>query len=288
MIDELRQRGAKNAAYLPCAADPEVHRPLPLTDDHIRRYGSPVSFVGAGYRNRIAAFRKLNLDDLRIWGNDWPESSIGELRIEDGARRINAEESCSVFNASQVNINLHSSNRHDGIHPNGDFVNPRTFEIAACGAFQLVDHRRELSELFSPEEEIVVYESIEELRRKIEYFLAHPEERQRIAGNSRRRLLECHTYVHRMRDALSQIEQKCPRLAERKRGPNYVASLLEAASGDTELEQFLSRFDTDRELTLDDIVGTIKQGAGKISRAEGIFLLMKEFRDWGRDKGVIA
>lgn len=29
----------------------------------------------------------------------------------------------------------------DGVEPYGDFVNPRTFESAACGAFQLVDSR---------------------------------------------------------------------------------------------------------------------------------------------------
>ena len=56
-----------------------------------------------------------------------------------------------VFNASRINLNIHSCNG-EGLDPEADFVNPRTFELAACGAFQLVDERCLRPELFTDQE----------------------------------------------------------------------------------------------------------------------------------------
>ncbi len=56
----------------------------------------------------------------------------------------------------------------------------------------------------------------------------------------------------------------------------------------TELGKFLGQFlDEDDELTLDRIADHIRKGRGELTDVEGIFLLMKEFRDWGVEKGVI-
>ena len=38
-----------------------------------------------------------------------------------------------------INLNLHSAMQGRGVNREGDFVNPRTFEVAATGAFQVVD-----------------------------------------------------------------------------------------------------------------------------------------------------
>ena len=74
----------------------------------------------------------------------------------------------------------HSSLNHEGVVPDGDFVNPRTFEIAACGGFQLVDRRSLLGELFE-EGELELFGDLAELRGKIDHYLARPEERNRFA-----------------------------------------------------------------------------------------------------------
>ena len=44
-------------------------------------------------------------------------------------------EAVKIFNASRINLNLHSSPYHLGINPEGDYVNPRTFDLAAAGPF---------------------------------------------------------------------------------------------------------------------------------------------------------
>jgi spore maturation protein CgeB len=286
--DELKALGVKHVEYLPCAADPEVHYPRELSVNEQARFGSDLSFVGAGYHNRQETFAQLQLTSLKIWGNDWPPDVSASRWVQEQGRRINTEESAKIFSATKINLNLHSSPNHQGVNPYGDFVNPRTFEIAACGGFQLVDQRSELGSHFKAEEEMVVFQNTEELPELIEYYLSHETERLQIAERSRQRVLSEHTYVHRMTQALDFLQQQLPRLRDRKRGPNYVSSLLQAAGKDRELAEFLSAFDSDQEVDLDQIVARIKIGEGKLSRPEGIFLLMKEFRDWGREKGVIA
>jgi len=285
--DALKAIGVKNVRYMPCAANPKVHKPLALTPEETKRFGSDVSFVGAGYLNRQQLFAQLPFPDFKIWGNDWPESSPVASRLQENGRRVTTEETAQIYGASKINLNLHSSSFHNGINPDGDFVNPRTFEIAACGAFQLVDDRAELCELFEPGRELTVFHNENEIPDLAKYYLEHEDERKETAELARKRVLEQHTYLHRMRDAVTFCELRFRRLAERKRGPNYVSSLKRAAGDDAELVEFLSAFPEDEEITLDQIVSRIKLGNGRLTRPEGLFLLMKEFRDWGREKGVI-
>lgn len=285
--EELRQAGARNVAYLPCAANPEVHRPLELSSADTARFGSAVSFVGAGYYNRQALFAGLNQPDFKIWGCDWPSNCAVASRVQEQGRRVTTEDTAAIYNATRVNINLHSSPNHEGVNPAGDFVNPRTFEVAACGAFQLVDARAELADLFEIGSELAVFRRAEELPELIAYYLSHDAEREAMASRARARVLREHTYSHRMQSAVEFLEARLPRLSERRPGANYAASLKAAAGSDRELQDFLAAFPDSEELSLDTIVSRIELGKGELTRPEGLFLLMKEFRDWGREKGVI-
>ena len=140
-FQELAAIGQHNVLYLPLAAHPEVHRPLDLTPAEARKFGSELSFMGAGYPNRRLAFREFAHRDFKIWGTEWEGDAILEPLVQLAGARIPSEDCVKIFNASAINLNLHSSIRADELVPAGDFVNPRTFEIAACGAFQLVDNR---------------------------------------------------------------------------------------------------------------------------------------------------
>ena len=96
------------------------------------------------------------------------------------------------------------------MHPEGDFVNTRTFEIAACGAFQLVDYRQALERHFDVDREVVCYRSVEELRALARYYLDKPEQRLKIARSGRDRVMREHTYAHRMRQMCAFIKKHRP------------------------------------------------------------------------------
>ena len=155
------------ALYLPLAALPKLHCPLELSALDLRRYGADISFMGAGYPNRREAFRQLAHLDFKIWGTEWDNEYALAPLVQQGGARISPEEAVKIYNASKINLNLHSSVNPKTLVTGGDFVNPRTFELAACRVFQLVDERTLLPELFAPDE-LATFSSMEDLKSKID------------------------------------------------------------------------------------------------------------------------
>jgi spore maturation protein CgeB len=283
----LEQMGVKHHYYLPLAADPEVHKVVELTEKERSEFASELSFLGAGYYNRAQFFLQLLNEDFKIWGTEWEANSPLRKVLQRNGARISTEDCVKIFNASAINLNLHSSSYHNGVNPHGDFVNPRTFEIAACGAFQLIDPRSELPELFQIGTEIETFKDIEELRRKKKYYLEHPEERKAIAESGQRRVLAQHTYRLRMEEMLYYIAKNEPEWRNKGESPNLARNLANAAGEDAELRNFFQRFSPEEELNIDKIANTIRQGKGELTQTEAVFLLMKEFYDWAREKKVI-
>jgi len=264
-------------AYLPCGFDPEIHRPLSLDAAARAEYGSEVAFVGAGYRNRRLAFRRFLDADFRIWGSDWTGAADLARVIQRGGTRITTEESVRIFNAADVNLNLHSSTYHDGVDPRGDFVNPRTFELAGCGAFQVVDRRTLLPPLFD-EHELALAASVAEMRELTRYYLAHPEERVPMASRARRRALAEHTYGRRVERLLGTVvahEQ------DRFLGRARVATVGDVVRGEpsSALGRFLGRFDPTTPFALDRLVGSIVEHEGALDEPEAIFLFLHQFEE---------
>lgn len=282
----LQENGVRHAHYLPVAADPSVHSPLDLTPDEAKRYGSELSHVGAGYFNRRRFFLNLLDHDFKLWGNEWEDATGLQTVLQDDGRRISTEETVRIFNASRININLHSSTYAQGVNPHGDFVNPRTFELAACGAFQIVDHRSLLAEMFEPGKEIAVFSDLDECKSLIEHYLAHPEEAQNIAEAGRSRVLREHTYAHRMTEAI-QVLREHASIQPVKLSGNTIAKMVEAAGDDDELREFLESIGhADETLTLAHIAEIIRKGEGALSRPEALFLLMNEFQLKAEEKGL--
>ncbi len=146
-LSELAEIGQPNGLYLPLAADQNFHKPLDLTSIEKRKFGSDISFMGAGYANRRVAFRELVTHDFKIWGTEWDDDHVLERLVQMKGARVSPEECVKIFNATKINLNLHSSVQAKELVTFGDFINPRTFELAACGSFQLVDKRTLLMEL---------------------------------------------------------------------------------------------------------------------------------------------
>jgi spore maturation protein CgeB len=276
-FEELLNAGIRNFHYLPLAADPHMHKKTEVTDEEKKYYGSDVSFVGAGYYNRRHLFKGLLDYDFKIWGTDWDMNSALAACVQRAGGRVDTEETALIFNASTININLHSSTYHRGINPFGDFVNPRTFEIAACGGFQLADRRSEMKGLFKEGEEIVFFEDLEDLRKKINHYLENPEERHRIAEKARQRVLREHTYENRMKDMLGFLADRDFQPGSGDGEGEVLTELIAEAAADRDLAEHLSRFSGKERITLTDIVQDIEASKGDLTKAETLFLVMNEF-----------
>lgn len=286
-LDKLAEAGAPFAGYLPQAADISIHHRVELTDAEKKEYGSDISFMGAGYPNRRKFFSGLLEAPLKIWGTEWDLFTPVGRRVVNQNQRLDPEEYVKIFNAARINLNLHSSLTHLGVDPIGDFVNPRTYEIAACGGFQLVDKRDYLVETFEIGKEIITFSDIDDLREKIEYYLAHPEKMEEISGAAKRRVLSEHTFVHRMARMVNIVStndyEKIKNVRQSRRGVNDVDSIL-SRTDNPELIKFLEKFKGDGQLSLSKVMQAISQGEGDLTRPESLFIIIDQILSAYRDE----
>ncbi|RMG44893.1 MAG: methyltransferase domain-containing protein [Candidatus Dadabacteria bacterium] len=268
-LSAIKSAGAGEVHYLPVACDPVVHTPLELSEEEKERWGSPISFVGAGYHNRQQMFASLANLPFKIWGTEWPQCKPFDRLVQEEGRRLKPEEYVKIFNATDININLHSSTERDGVDPYGDFLNPRTFELASCGAFQLCDERAYLSEVLEPGKEIITFKNRHDLQDKIRYYLERPEERREIAERAREKVLAAHTYNHRIHEMLSVIYSSKFEQLKRREKESPWTRMLERSKIDPELhERCKAAFERGEEPNLDGLVSDIVAGEGKLSETE--------------------
>jgi len=228
-LDDLRAAGAAHPAYLPMGCDPIAHAPVALSDAERLRFGADVSFAGSPYLNRRHVFTSLTDFDFKLWGDGWQHTPLASHAAGDGARL--GDDEFRIAAATRINVNLHSATHTTGLDPTPDYVNPRTFELASSNAFQLVDARDPLRELFEPDE-VVSFRDVRELRSLVSHYLAHHDERSAVAARARARALRDHTYVQRMRRVIA--ETLAPHLvagAQFDDTPRSMEDALAAAMG---------------------------------------------------------
>ena len=275
-FDDLAAVGQNNVLYLPLAAQPDFHKPVELRPAEQRKFGSDISFMGAGYPNRRIAFKELVNFDFKIWGTEWEGDHVLEPLVQLKGARVSPEDCVKIFNATSINLNLHSSVQANELVTGGDFINPRTFELAACGAFQLVDKRSLMEDAFS-DDELATFTSMQELSEKIEYFLIHPKERKQYAVQSRARVLKEHTYVNRMRTLIDFTTNRIhgwpkPRTASSIFSPDYPPEL------ERDIRNLLSQLGLPENVSFKDLVWAVRQQQGKLSGLDTAILFLDEWR----------
>ena len=285
-VDAFKNAGASHVSYLPLAADPTLHQPMILTPEDQRELGSDVSFLGAGYRNRreILPFLLDKEWSMKLWGNEWDRAGVLTSVLQRNGARIDTQTSVKIFNATSVNLNLHSYTG-GGFDPDGDSVNPRTFELASCGAFQVIDHRSLLPELFD-ESMMAVVRTPDELVPVVRKYLYEPELRKVMAEKSRKRVIDSHTYVHRMQTMLNTIGLACPdRIGAILQGDREAEALLARSQDCPELQPLLRSFPKSDRVELVDLANAIRQKnpETKLNREELLILMMDEYRQEKRD-----
>ena len=275
-IDELLSIGAKNSYYLPQGCLPSVHKEINLSRDDINQYSADLSFMGAGYYNRVQSFPRLLNHDFKIWGTGWALESLVGSRVQNKNKRVDPLDTVKIYNAGKINLNLHSSTSHEGVNPVGDFVNPRTFEIAACGGFQLVDERSELADLMEPGVEVATFNSIDDLCKKVNYYLKYEDEARSIAARGKTKVLKEHTIQHRMHEMLTHVfMDSLNNLKERVSLPHRdpVSYYIDHVGDSSPLGIYLDQFRGSNEFSIKTMVDQIAGGQGNLSQQELLVLM---------------
>jgi spore maturation protein CgeB len=212
-----RARGVK-AEFLPLACDPELHRSY---HGAAGKYACDVCFIGvpfAGSR-RVRLFDELAgvlpRHDSRIIGSsridNWKSAlaRYEELKACVDDAPVGAAEAARYFAAARINLNIHKDSYGHAWDRNAARIEARSpaersFAIAGCGGFQLVDDTRpDLGALFRPGAELVTFSGAADLAAKIGYYLAHEDERRDIARAAQVRAHAEHTYRRRLEALLA-------------------------------------------------------------------------------------
>ncbi len=150
-----------------------------------------ITLVGKGWRNRLQ----------KIWRNN-PRVMIKDTWVEP-------QEISYYYNGASIVLNPHRS--HNFLHNQNtsgiisESINNRTFDIVACGAFQLIEEKPNLRSFFT-EEEMVSYRDYEDCLRKVIAYMNDEEQRQIIAKKAQKIVIEQHTFYQRIKEMIDIIQ----------------------------------------------------------------------------------
>ena len=178
---KYRVEGAR-PVYLPEGANPQIHRPYELEKT------IDVSFVGQCYGNRAQVINELSRHGIhvRAYGHGWP---AGPLEVEEMVK---------LYSRSKINLGFGGVAGHQDTF----CLKGRDFEIPMSGGLYLTEDHPELAHAFQPGEEILTYRGIEDLVKKIRYYLEHTSAADSIRQKGHERALRDHTWENRMERVL--------------------------------------------------------------------------------------
>ncbi len=194
---QYREAGIE-AYFLPQACQPDVHHSVPVQE----QYRCAVSFSGDWSEDREALMTELASEfDVKVFG-PWKKKLADDSPLQrvlvDGF--FTPQAMVAMFSSAQIVINLHTWRRE---FDHG--VNPRLFEAAGCGAFQLVDWKQEIPELFDTHRELRCYRDIDEVRDIARDCLQDAGQLADYAKAAQQRAYAEHTYRHRMASLLAHM-----------------------------------------------------------------------------------
>lgn len=183
-----------------------------------------VSFVGQPHGVRKKMIKELEKAGIKVncWGFGWPQGVLAQEYLP------------KVFSQSKINLNFtlpgalfwkkfgniflkrigERAERRLVIDSPLNWVNNfksflgtlksqincRIFEVLGCGGFLLTMDGDNLRDYYQDGKELVIFKSVKDCAQKIKYYLAHDEEREKIARLGYERTMREHTYEKRFND----------------------------------------------------------------------------------------
>jgi len=186
--------------YLTEGMDPRSHKKECLIDDDFKKYGFDVAFAGT---------------DGSIYTTPRPYGRAGLIKY-----LIN-----SGVNLKLISYNLNGKDKFLGEDHNKlcqcskiilgccgwadvDLANSaRDFRVTAAGGFLLTEYVKGMEEFFELGKECVTYTTPQDCVEKINYYLAHDEERKEIAERGYQRCIKDHTFAKRFEKVLKDVKE---------------------------------------------------------------------------------
>ena len=207
--------------YLPSCYSPERHHPGIQVDDDVPSFD--VVFVGSAFRERVELLSAVDWTGINLglfgnWSGLGSRSKLRQyvhgavVRDEDGKKvevpgAISNDYAAQLYRRAKICLNLYRTRlSHPPVPvPSGmaQSLNPRAYELAAVGVFQLSTDRAEALDLFGAC--LPTFKTAEELEREIRRYLAMPTTCQSMA-QQQMRLVQGHTFDARVAQMMFVLE----------------------------------------------------------------------------------
>lgn len=182
-VIDMKKDGVPNPIWLPHAFEPLAY---PKQENFTKHFD--VCFIGhVSSRNREDALERLF--------KEFPNFDYGQALFEDVATR---------FGNSKIVFNIAMKND----------TNMRCFEALGTGSFLLTDRVDYIEELFEDKKHLVLYDGLDDMVEKANYYLKHDDERNAIAQAGYEHVMANHTIQHRIDVILKEfMKSRVPALA---------------------------------------------------------------------------
>ena len=103
-----------------------------------------------------------------------------------------------IFNNTRINLNITLRSIKSGIPLRG-------MDVMGAGGFLMSNYQADYYDWFVTGEDMVMYESVDDLSDKCRYYLSHDNERKQIAANGYGKISEFHTYDVRFKEMFDVV-----------------------------------------------------------------------------------
>lgn len=199
-----------NAGYLPHAWNPDGHvAGAQPRDEQVPSHD--VVFVGSAFQERIDWLSAVDWTgiDFGLYGNWAPLKGRHRLRQyvkHEGP--ISNTVAAALYRRAKIGLNLYRTSRGWGRHAaqisHAESLNPRAYELAACGAFHLSSYRAEVGEVFG--DLVPTFRHPTEASGLIRAWLADPHGRARVAAELPARVAEM-SWVERATRVIGDLQR---------------------------------------------------------------------------------
>lgn len=188
-ILKSQREGSSNFVLTQWAANAEFLRePLRAVECRYK-----VSFVGSAYGGRARFMDELGRKGIHVecFGQGWQNGPVDAAEIP------------GIIRESVISLNLSDpGGRQSILGRRKRQIKARIFEVTGAGGFLITQSVDGIDRFFKPEEEIIVFDGIDEAAAKIKRFLSDYDDRDRIALAGYRRTSNEHVYDIRFRKLL--------------------------------------------------------------------------------------
>ena len=199
----------KNVSFIPHGFDPDIHRPLKITDKDRSVFGCDVSFIGiwSPKKEKLLAHIMQTLPHIkmRIWGGQWDKATAGVLKDAIQGMPVVGDLYAMAIQCSKVNLGILSEQVSGA--SSGDLITSRTFHIPGAGGFMLHERNEESVLYYKENEEAAFFDGAEELAAQTKRFLEDAAQREKIRLAGHKRAVAEHSLDARAKTIIQLMNQ---------------------------------------------------------------------------------